>query len=150
METKQTKDSTKQVKHDKNLYELILYVVGNNNKSQLAFDNLKEVCYKYLAEKCHIVVIDLAKNPNLARLNQIIAIPTLVRKNYPGKRIVGDLSNQEKVLEFLDIRINNLMGDVNEKGAIEKTSTTEPKVPILKNKKLKYDLKPYIGSHSCR
>ena len=68
METKQTKDSTKQVKHDKNLYELMLYVVGNNKKIQLAFDNLKEVCYKYLAEKCYIMVIDLAKNPNLARV----------------------------------------------------------------------------------
>ena len=60
-------------------------MIGNNKKIQLAFDNLKEVWYKYLAEKCHIVVIDLAKNPNLARVNQIIAIPTLVRKNYTGR-----------------------------------------------------------------
>ena len=110
----------------------MLYVVGNNKKIQLAFDNLKEVCYKYLAEKCYIMVIDLAKNPNLARVNQIIAIPTLVRKDYPEERIIGDLANQEKVLEFLDIRINNLMGDVNEKGAIEKTSITEPKGTYLK------------------
>ena len=53
-------------------------------------------------------------------------------KKLHRKRIIGDLANQEKVLKFLDIRINNLMGDVNEKGAIEKTSITEPKSTYLK------------------
>ena len=101
-DTEQPSDSAKQAQHDEDIYELRLYVVGNNRKSQLAFENLKEICFKYLAGKCHIEVIDLTKNPGLAREDQIIAIPTLMRKNYPGKRIVGDLSNQEKVLEFLE------------------------------------------------
>ena len=61
MDTKQTKDSVRQVEHDENLYKLRLYVVGNNKKSQLAFDNLKEICNKYLAQKCHIEVIDLQR-----------------------------------------------------------------------------------------
>ena len=100
MDTEQPKDSARQVQHDEYIYELILYVAGNHTKSQLAFDNLKEICYKYLAGKCYIEIIDLTKNPNLAREDQIIAIPTLVRKNYPRKRIIGDLSNQERVLEF--------------------------------------------------
>ena len=100
-------------------------------KSQLACDNLKKICSKYLAGKCCIEIIDLTKNPNLARADQIIAIPTLVRKNYPGKRIIGDLSNQEKVLEFLDLCIDNLIGDVNEKGYVDKTSTDESKTTYL-------------------
>ena len=125
-------------------------MVGNNRKSQLAFDNLKEICYKYLAGKCHIEVIDLTKNPSLARENQIIAIPTLMRKNYPGKRIVGDLSNQERVLEFLDLRISDLMDTVNEKGSVEKISAEKSKAHIVKSKRSKDDLQPYIGSDLCR
>ena len=75
----------------------------------MAFENLKEICFKYLTGKCHIEVIDLTKDPGLAKVDQIVAIPTLMRKNSPGKRIVGDLSNQEKVLEFLEFRISNLV-----------------------------------------
>ena len=96
MDTEQPSDSAKQAQHDEDIYELRLYVVGNNRKSQMAFENLKEICFKYLTGKCHIEVIDLTKDPGLAKVDQIIAIPTLMRKNYPGKRIVGDLSNQEK------------------------------------------------------
>jgi len=150
MDTGQPKDSTKYVEHNEYIYELILYVAGNKTKSQLAFDNLNKICSKYLAGKCYIEIIDLTKNPNLARADQIIAIPTLVRKNYPGKRIIGDLSKQENVLEFLDICIDNLICDVNEKGYVDKTSTDESKTNTLRGKKSKYDLQPYIGSHSCR
>ena len=149
-DTEQPSDSAKQAQHDEDIYELRLYVVGNNRKSQLAFENLKEICYKYLAGKCHIEVIDLTKNPGLAREDQIIAIPTLMRKNYPGKRIIGDLSNQEKVLEFLDLRISNLMGTVNEKGSVEKTSAEESKARIVKSKRSKDDLQPYVGSDLCK
>ncbi len=127
MDTGQPKDLTRQAEHNEYIYELILYVAGNKTKSQLAFDNLKKICSKYLAGKCCIEIIDLTKNPNLARADQIIAIPTLVRKNYPGKRIIGDLSNQETVMEFLDICIDNLIGDVNEKGYVDKTLTEESK-----------------------
>jgi circadian clock protein KaiB len=120
-DTEEPNDSARQAQHDENIYELKLYVVGNNRKSQLAFENLKKVCYKYLEEKCHIEVIDLTKNPDLARKEQIIAIPTLLRKNYSGRRIVGDLSNQEKVLEFLDLRISDLMYAIDEKSSLEVT-----------------------------
>ena len=149
-DTEQPSDSAKQAQHDEDIYELRLYVVGNNRKSQLAFENLKEICCKYLAGKCHIEVIDLTKNPGLAREDQIIAIPTLMRKNYPGKRIIGDLSNQERVLEFLDLRISDLMGAVNEKGSVEKTSAEESKAHIVRSKRSKDDLQPYIGSDLCK
>ncbi len=149
MGTEQPKDLAMQTEHNEYIYELILYVAGNKTKSQLACDNLKKICSKHLAGKCCIKIIDLTKNPNLARADQIIAIPTLVRKNYTGKRIIGDLSNQKKVLEFLDICIDNLTLDVNEKGYVDQTSTDESKTNILRSKKSKYDLQPYIGSHSC-
>jgi len=148
-DTEQPNNSDEQAQQDNDIYELKLYVVGNNRKSQLAFENLKEICYKYLAGKCHIEVIDLTKNPGLARTDQIVAIPTLVRKNYPGRKVVGDLSNQEKVLEILELR-SNLMGAVNEKISVEKTSAEESKARVVKNKRSKDDLQPYIGSDLCR
>jgi circadian clock protein KaiB len=141
----QPSDSAKQAQNDEDIYELRLYVAGNNRKSQLAFENLKELCYKYLAGKCHIEVIDLTKNPALARKDQIIAIPTLVRKNHPRK-IIGDLSNQERVLEILELRISNLMETVNEKVSVEKNSKPESEAHIARHKKSKNDLQPYIGS----
>jgi|GEM_PF-585508 len=131
-DTEQPSDSAKQAQYYEDIYELRLYVVGNNRKSQLAFENLKEICCKYLAGKCHIDVIDLTKNPSLAREDQILAIPTLMRKNYSGKRIVGDLSNQEKVLEFLNLHIPNIMGAVNNNGFVEKTSAEESKARIVR------------------
>jgi circadian clock protein KaiB len=149
LDTEQPGDSVRQAQHDENFYELKLYVVGNNRKSQLAFENLKEICYKYLVGKCHIEVIDLAKNPSLARKEQIIAIPTLLRKNYSERRIVGDLSNHEKVLTFLDLRISDLKDAVNEKSSVEKTSAEESKAHIVKSKRSKDDLQPYIGSGLC-
>jgi circadian clock protein KaiB len=150
VDTEQPNDSDKQAQYEEDIYELRLYVVGNNRKSQLAFENLKEICHKYLAGKCHIEVIDLTKNPAFARENQIIAIPTLMRKNYPGRRIVGDLSSQEKVLEFLELRISNLIGAVNENVSVEKTSAEESKARIVRNKGSKDDLQPYVGSDLCR
>lgn len=86
IDTAQLKDSARQTQHDENICELRLYIAGNNKKSQLAFDNLKKICCKYLAEKCHVEVIDLTKNPSLARTDQIIAIPTLVRKSTQRRR----------------------------------------------------------------
>jgi circadian clock protein KaiB len=79
MDTELPNDSAKKVQNDEDVYELKLYVVSNQRKSQMAFENLKEICFKYLAGKCHIEVIDLTKNPALARENQIVAIPTLIR-----------------------------------------------------------------------
>jgi len=150
MDTEPPNESVKQVQHYEDIYELRLYIVGNNRKSQLALENLKEICYKYLAGRCHIEVIDLTKNPDLARKEQIIAIPTLLRKNYSGRRIVGDLSNQEKVLGFLDLRISDLKDAVNDKSSVEKTSAEESKAHIIKSKRSKDDLQPYIGSGLCQ
>lgn len=141
--TEQSNDSGEQAQQDNDIYELRLYVVGNNRKSQLAFENLKELCDKYLAGKCHIEVIDLTKNPGLARADQIVAIPTLVRKNYPFRKVVGDLSNQEKVLKILEVR-SNLISAVNEKISIE-ASAEESKARIVRSKRSKDDLQPYIG-----
>lgn len=144
--TEQLNDSAEQAQHCEYIYELRLYVVGNNNKSQQAFENLREICNKYLLGKCHVEVIDLTKNPSIARKDQIIAVPTLMRKNYPGKRIVGDLSNTNKVLEFLNLCDSNLIDAVNLKSSVEKNSAEESKAGIVRSKRSKDDLQPYIGS----
>ena len=86
-------------------YHLRLYVAGQTAKSVAAMANLKRVCESHLAGRYEIEVIDLLVNPKLAAGDQILAIPTLVRRlPAPLKRIIGDLSNTEKVLVGLDIR----------------------------------------------
>lgn len=86
-------------------YHLRLYVAGQTAKSLAAMTNLKRFCEEHLAGRYDIEVIDLMKNPQLAAGDQILAIPTLVRRlPSPLKRIIGDLSNTEKVLVGLDIR----------------------------------------------
>ncbi len=86
-------------------YHLRLYVAGQTTRSLAALANLKRVCEEHLAGRYEIEVIDLLVNPKLAAGDQILAIPTLVRKlPAPLKRIIGDLSNTEKVLVGLDIR----------------------------------------------
>lgn len=86
-------------------WELRLYVAGQTPKSVTAFSNLKKYCEEYLKGRYKIEVIDLLKNPQLAEGDQILAIPTLVRKMpEPIRKIIGDLSNQERVLVGLDIR----------------------------------------------
>jgi len=86
-------------------WELRLYVAGQTPKSITAFNNLKKLCEEHLAGKYRIEVIDLLKNPQLAQGDQIFAIPTLVRKlPQPLKKIIGDLSNKERVLVGLDLR----------------------------------------------
>jgi circadian clock protein KaiB len=85
-------------------WELRLYVAGQTPKSIVAFANLKKICEQHLAGKYRIEVIDLVKNPQLARGDQILAIPTLVRKlPEPVRKIIGDLSNTERVLVGLDL-----------------------------------------------
>jgi circadian clock protein KaiB len=86
-------------------WELRLYTAGYSPKSLAAFTNLKRICEEHLAGKYKIEVIDLLKTPQLARGDQILAIPTLVRKlPEPMKKIIGDLSNTERVLVGLNIR----------------------------------------------
>lgn len=85
-------------------YVLKLYVAGQTPKSLLAFKNLKQICEEYLQGRYVIEVIDLLEKPELAEGDQIIAIPTLIRNlPEPVRKIIGDLSNTEKVLVGLDI-----------------------------------------------
>ncbi|MEQ8972390.1 MAG: circadian clock protein KaiB [Coleofasciculus sp. C1-SOL-03] len=86
-------------------WQLRLYVAGQTPKSIKAFANLKKICEEHLSGQYHIEVIDLLENPQLAKGDKIVAIPTLVRKLPPPlKQIIGDLSNTEKVLVGLDLR----------------------------------------------
>ena len=84
---------------------LRLYVAGQTPNSLTAFENLKKICEEHLENQYRIEVIDLIKNPQLAKDHQIIAIPTLIRKlPTPVRKIIGNLSNTEKVLVGLDLR----------------------------------------------
>jgi circadian clock protein KaiB len=86
-------------------WELRLYVAGQTPKSVLAFKNISRYCKEHLEGKYSIEVIDLLKTPQLAEGDQIFAIPTLVRKfPEPIRKIIGDLSNEERVLVGLNIR----------------------------------------------
>lgn len=90
---------------DANRWNLRLYVAGQTPRSITAFQNLKKICEEYLQGQYHIEVIDLMENPTLARGDQILAVPTLVRKlPQPIRKIIGDLSNTERVLVGLDIQ----------------------------------------------
>jgi len=86
-------------------WELRLYVAGQTAKSLTAFANLKRICAEHLEGRYTLQVIDLLKNPQLARGDQILATPTLVRGlPEPVRKIIGDLSNTDRVLVGLDIR----------------------------------------------
>lgn len=87
------------------MWILKLYVAGQSPKSVAAFRNLKLICEEHLKGKYEIKVIDLIENPRLAEGDQIFAVPTLIRQlPEPVKKIIGDLSNEEKVLVGLDIQ----------------------------------------------
>ena len=89
-------------------WELRLYVAGETAKSIAAVANLNRICNEHLPGQFQIEVVDLLKNPQLARGDQIIAIPTLVRKlPNPVRKIIGDLSNTEKALVGLQLRPAN-------------------------------------------
>jgi circadian clock protein KaiB len=95
------------VESDEDKWILRLYVAGQTNKSITAFENLKKICEERLKSKYKIEVIDLLKNPQLGREHQILALPTLVRKlPVPVRKIIGDLSNTERVLIGLDLKPN--------------------------------------------
>jgi circadian clock protein KaiB len=87
------------------VWELRLYVAGMTPTSIRAFENLKKLCEEHLQGAYRIQVVDLLERPTLARGDQIVAVPTLVRKlPTPVKKIIGDLSNTERVLVGLDLR----------------------------------------------
>ncbi len=90
---------------DDKAYILRLYVAGQTRNSLAAFANLKKICEEHLKGKYRIEVVDLLEKPQLAKGDQILAIPTLVRRLPPPlKKIIGDLSNTERVLVGLDLR----------------------------------------------
>jgi len=96
--------STARKKSPSDEWILRLYVAGQSPRSAAALRNLKAICEEHLAGRYRIEVIDLLKHPQLARGDQIVAVPTLVRHLPPPmKKIIGDLSNQERVLVGLDL-----------------------------------------------
>ena len=86
------------------IYDLRLYVIDGTLKSVAAFTNLTKICHDHLEGRCHIAVIDIEKRPGLAKERQIVAIPTLVKIfPLPMQRVIGDLSNTERVLAGLGL-----------------------------------------------
>lgn len=86
-------------------WDMRLYVAGQTARAFAAFENLQKICEDRLPGQYRIEVIDLLKNPQLAKGDQILAVPTLVRKlPEPVRKIIGDLSNEERVLVGLDLR----------------------------------------------
>jgi circadian clock protein KaiB len=99
---------------DKPRYDLRLYVAGQTPRSLQALSNLKRICEEHLAGNYRVVIIDLLQKPQLAAGDQILAIPTLVRAiPKPARKIIGDLSNTERVLVGLDIRAARRPGNEN-------------------------------------
>lgn len=100
-----TKKAAKAAKPKAEKWELRLYIAGNTPKSLAALANLKKYCEMHLCDKYTLEVIDLLVLPQLAAGDQILAIPTLVRKvPVPIRKIIGDLSNEEKVLVGLNLK----------------------------------------------
>ena len=92
-------------REDPDFWELRLYVAGQTPKSVTAVSNLRKICDEHLEGRYTIEVIDLLENPTLGQGDQILALPTLVRRlPTPIKKIIGDLSNTERVLVGLDLR----------------------------------------------
>jgi circadian clock protein KaiB len=90
---------------NKDFWELRLYIAGHTRKADQALDNLNQICEQHLSGKYRIEVVDLLEHPELAKGDEIIAIPTLIRRLPPPlRKIIGDLSQTERVLVGLDIR----------------------------------------------
>jgi circadian clock protein KaiB len=80
-------------------------VVGETPKAKLTYDNLKRLCDEYLPGRCKITINDISKNPKLARENEIMAIPTIIRRApLPKKTLIGDLSNNERAISRLELK----------------------------------------------
>ena len=102
-----SKRSARRVAH-KAAWELRLYVAGETPRCVVALSNLKKMCEQHLPGMYHIEVVDLLENPKLSQGDQILAIPTLVRRlPAPVRKIIGDLSNTERALVGLDLRPGN-------------------------------------------
>jgi circadian clock protein KaiB len=102
---KTTQNAKAAKRKSKKQWELRLYIAGQTARAATAFANLRKICDEHLADQYSIEIVDLLKNPQLAKGDQIIAVPTLVRKlPEPVRKIIGDLSNTERVLVGLDLR----------------------------------------------
>src|SRR4030042_1232831 len=102
---KAARRSTRRAPAEPEMWDLRLYVAGQTPRAIGALENLKKICEEQLAGRYSIEVIDLLRNPKLARGDQILAVPTLVRKLPPPvRKIIGDLANTERVLVGLDLR----------------------------------------------
>ncbi|HLT91224.1 MAG TPA: circadian clock KaiB family protein [Woeseiaceae bacterium] len=89
-------------------WDFTLYIAGQTPRSVAAVENLENLCRRHMAGRFRIEVIDLVLQPELARTDQIVAIPTLVRKRpLPVRRVIGDLSDTERVLRSLDINVRS-------------------------------------------
>jgi circadian clock protein KaiB len=96
---------TKPAKRHQARYVLRLFVSGSTLKSALAVENIKRICEQHLKNRYDLEVIDIYQQPDLARDEQIVAVPTLIKRLPPPlRRLIGDLSNQERVLFGLDLR----------------------------------------------
>ncbi len=104
-QARRTRRGSRAVSDESEQWDLRLYIAGQTPRAIAALENLKRICEEHLAGKYHIEVVDLLQNPQLARGDQILAVPTLVRKlPEPVRKIIGDLSNAERVLVGLDLR----------------------------------------------
>jgi len=98
-------DAAEAAREDRKAWELRLYVAGRSRRSLNAFANLKQICDRHLAGQYSIEVIDLLEHPQLGEGEQIVALPTLVRKlPEPIRKVIGDLSNTERTLVGLDLK----------------------------------------------
>ena len=96
-------------KRDKEKYVLRLYITGMTPRSQAALRNLKKICEEYLHDNYELEVIDIYQQPTLAKGDQIIAVPTLVKKlPSPLRKLVGDLSKEDRILLGLDLKSKSL------------------------------------------
>jgi circadian clock protein KaiB len=104
MKTGPVSKTRKDKKPPDKIWDLKLYVIDRTMKSVAAFTNLRRICHEQLDDKCSIEVIDIERSPQLAKESQIVAIPTLVKTfPLPMRRVIGDLSNTERVLAGLEL-----------------------------------------------
>lgn len=105
MKTKAARNGKGKSKTPKDFWKLRLYIAGETSRSLAALENLHKICDEHLTGKYKVEVVDLLRNPHLAEGDQILAVPTLVRRLPPPlKKIIGDLSNSQRVLVGLDLR----------------------------------------------
>lgn len=105
MKTKAAENGKRQRKAPADFWRLRLYIAGETSRSLAALENLQKICDQHLTGKYQVEVVDLLKNPQLAEGDQILAVPTLVRRLPPPlKKIIGDLSDTQRVLVGLDLR----------------------------------------------